>query len=275
MPLPAADAVPVGLAVAGQERSGRRQASRLARVDLGLAREGRARHRLEPRDRSRHRDPARRGGRGRRLLRARRGGARGGGVGAGGPGRAHGVVADVTTPDGRAAVVAGAVEAFGGLDIVVNNVGGSGARTIDEMDVEDLEDVLGRNLFPALAVSRAALPASARARRRRDRADRVDLGSRGRRQPGLQRRQGGRDQPRQGDGARPREGPDPRVQRRARLDALPRRQLGAARAATTPRGWPRSSSASSRGAGSAPSTRSPTSSRSSSRHAPRGSSGRA
>ena len=55
-------------------------------------------------------------------------------------------------------MVAGAVEAFGGLDIVVNNVGASGARTIDEMDIQDLEDVLGRNLMPALAVSRAALP---------------------------------------------------------------------------------------------------------------------
>jgi 3-oxoacyl-[acyl-carrier protein] reductase len=75
-----------------------------------------------------------------------------------GPGRAHGVVADVTRPDGAAAVVAGAVDAFGGLDIVVNNVGGSGARTFDELDVDDLVDVLGRNVFPALAVSRAALP---------------------------------------------------------------------------------------------------------------------
>jgi 3-oxoacyl-[acyl-carrier protein] reductase len=75
-----------------------------------------------------------------------------------GPGRAHAVVADVTTPDGASAVVEAAVEAFDGLDIVVNNVGGSGARTIDELDVADLDDVLGRNLMPALAVSRAALP---------------------------------------------------------------------------------------------------------------------
>jgi 3-oxoacyl-[acyl-carrier protein] reductase len=75
-----------------------------------------------------------------------------------GPGRAHAIVADVTTPEGAMAVVAGAVQAFGGLDIVVNNVGGSGARTMDELDVADLDDVLGRNLVPALAVSRAALP---------------------------------------------------------------------------------------------------------------------
>jgi 3-oxoacyl-[acyl-carrier protein] reductase len=75
-----------------------------------------------------------------------------------GPGRAHGILADVTTPEGAVAVVDGAVQAFGGLDIVVNNVGGSGARTIDDLDVADLGDVLGRNLVPALAVSRAALP---------------------------------------------------------------------------------------------------------------------
>ena len=76
-----------------------------------------------------------------------------------GPGRARGVVADVSTPEGAAAVVDGAVSAFGGLDVVVNNVGGSGARTIDDMDADDLEAVLGKNLFPALHVSRAALPA--------------------------------------------------------------------------------------------------------------------
>ena len=75
-----------------------------------------------------------------------------------GPGQAHGIVADVTTAEGAVAVVDGAVQVFGGLDIVVNNVGGSGARTIDDLDVADLDDVLGRNLVPALAVSRAALP---------------------------------------------------------------------------------------------------------------------
>lgn len=76
---------------------------------------------------------------------------------AGGPGRAHAVVADVTTPDGAAEVVAAAVRTFGGVDIVVNSVGGSGARSFDQMDADDLGDVLRRNLFPALEVSREAL----------------------------------------------------------------------------------------------------------------------
>ena len=74
-----------------------------------------------------------------------------------GPGRARGVVADVTTTEGARAAVDAATAEFGGLDILVNNVGGSGARTTDEMDAADLENVLGRNVLPALEVSRAAL----------------------------------------------------------------------------------------------------------------------
>ena len=76
-----------------------------------------------------------------------------------GPGRAAGVVADVTSPEGAASVVEAAVAQFGGLDIVVNSVGGSGARAVADMDAHDLETVLGKNVFPALNVSRAALPA--------------------------------------------------------------------------------------------------------------------
>lgn len=74
------------------------------------------------------------------------------------PGRAIGIVADVTTPEGAAAVVAAAVEQLGGVDIVVNNVGGSGAKTVEDMDAADLQTVLDKNLFPAVNVSRAALP---------------------------------------------------------------------------------------------------------------------
>ena len=76
-----------------------------------------------------------------------------------GPGRATGVVADVATDEGAATVVAAAIERFGGLDIVVNNAGGSGARTFDDMDAADLDAVLGKNVVSALKVSRAALPA--------------------------------------------------------------------------------------------------------------------
>jgi 3-oxoacyl-[acyl-carrier protein] reductase len=78
--------------------------------------------------------------------------------GVGGPGFAVGVVANVTDPGGAVTVVEAAVDRFGGVDIVVNNVGGSGARSFESMDATDLETVLGKNLFPAVHVSRAALP---------------------------------------------------------------------------------------------------------------------
>ena len=161
-----------------------------------------------------------------------------------GPGRAVGVVADVTEAEGAAAVVAAAVEQLGGLDIVVNNVGGSGAKSFDDMDADDLQAVLGKNLFPALNVSRAALPAL------RERGggvialDRVDLGAGGRRRAELQRRQGRGDQPRQGDGTRSRARGDPRLQRCSGLDAVPGRKLGAASARRSRRHGRRSSSAS-------------------------------
>jgi 3-oxoacyl-[acyl-carrier protein] reductase len=75
-----------------------------------------------------------------------------------GPGRAQGVVADVSTEDGAAAVVAAAVSEFGALDIVVNNVGGSGASSFEDVDRADLDAVLGRNVVSSVLVSRAALP---------------------------------------------------------------------------------------------------------------------
>jgi 3-oxoacyl-[acyl-carrier protein] reductase len=71
---------------------------------------------------------------------------------------ALGVMADVTTAAGVAAAVDAAVNAYGGLDVVVNNVGGSGARDFAGTDDADLQAALDRNVFPALRVSRAALP---------------------------------------------------------------------------------------------------------------------
>ena len=75
-----------------------------------------------------------------------------------GSGRAIGIVADVATPEGAAAVVAAAVDQLGGVDIVVNNVGGSGAKSFADMDAADLQAVLDKNVFPAVNVSHAALP---------------------------------------------------------------------------------------------------------------------
>ena len=246
--------------------------TRLAARGSGARRKGRSRHRLEPGDRPRDRDAARRGGSGRRLLRARRGRARRRGAAVAGPGPAHGVVADVTDA-GRAPrqSSSSAVQAFGGLDIVVNNVGGSGARTIDEMDADDLDAVLDRNLFPALARLPRRAPVAARARRRRDRADRVDLGSRGGRSPSYNVAKAAeislakamaRDLAKDGI----------RVFSVAPGSTLFPGGSWERRSGRIPTGSRRSSSASCRGAASARSTRSPTSSRSSSRPAHRGSS---
>ncbi len=77
---------------------------------------------------------------------------------ASGPGRPHGVVADVSTEEGAASVVEAAVSVFGGLDIVVNNVGGSGASAFDDLDRADLASVLDKNVVSAVLVSHAALP---------------------------------------------------------------------------------------------------------------------
>ena len=100
-----------------------------------------------------------------------------------GPGRAVGVVADVTSAEGATAVVGAAVDQLGGLDIVVNNVGGSGARTFDDMDADDLQTVLGQESVPRSQRLACRGARVARAWRRRDRDDRVDLGAGGWRSP--------------------------------------------------------------------------------------------
>jgi 3-oxoacyl-[acyl-carrier protein] reductase len=82
---------------------------------------------------------------------------------AGGDQTAVGVAADLTQPAGVETLVAGALSALGGVDILVNNLGGSGARTLADTDDGDLASVLERNLWPAFRLSRALVP-SMRAR---------------------------------------------------------------------------------------------------------------
>lgn len=73
-------------------------------------------------------------------------------------GEASGVTGDVQTSAGAEDVVAGAVAAYGGLDIVVNNVGASGARTVEAMDEADLRSILDRNLMSGFLVAKASVP---------------------------------------------------------------------------------------------------------------------
>jgi 3-oxoacyl-[acyl-carrier protein] reductase len=66
---------------------------------------------------------------------------------------------DLTTAEGVAAVTSAALAALGPIEILVNNLGGSGARHFHDADERDLAAILDRNLWPAFRVSKALLPA--------------------------------------------------------------------------------------------------------------------
>jgi 3-oxoacyl-[acyl-carrier protein] reductase len=68
------------------------------------------------------------------------------------------VQADVSTPDGVGLVVARTTETFGGLDILVNNVGrAAGTDLLDTSDAE-WQAAIDETLFPAIRASRLAVP---------------------------------------------------------------------------------------------------------------------
>ena len=68
------------------------------------------------------------------------------------------VAADLASVDGVGAVMARTVETFGGLDILVNNVGlARGASITDTSDAE-WHEALDQTLFPAVRASRLAVP---------------------------------------------------------------------------------------------------------------------
>ncbi|MBM7112767.1 SDR family NAD(P)-dependent oxidoreductase [Archangium primigenium] len=68
------------------------------------------------------------------------------------------VAGDVATPEGAQAAVETAVRAFGGLDILVNNVGGSGgAGAFDAATAAQWKDVVDRNLLSTVWCSQHAV----------------------------------------------------------------------------------------------------------------------
>jgi 3-oxoacyl-[acyl-carrier protein] reductase len=68
------------------------------------------------------------------------------------------VAADVSTPHGVKAVIDGAMSAFSGIDILVNNVGlARGATLVDTSDAE-WQEAFDQTLFPAVRASRLAVP---------------------------------------------------------------------------------------------------------------------
>src|SRR5262245_8345620 len=78
--------------------------------------------------------------------------------GVGGAGRVMAVQADVATEKGVADVVMRTIEAFGGLDILVNNVGLGRGSTITDTSDADWQEAFDQTLFPAVRASRMAIP---------------------------------------------------------------------------------------------------------------------
>ncbi|MCY3760952.1 MAG: SDR family NAD(P)-dependent oxidoreductase [Gemmatimonadetes bacterium] len=67
-------------------------------------------------------------------------------------------VADVTSPDESQRVVAAARDRFGGVDVLVNNVGGSVWTPFADITDDEWERVFSLSFFSAVRMSRAALP---------------------------------------------------------------------------------------------------------------------
>lgn len=78
--------------------------------------------------------------------------------GAAADGAVLGLEADLSTEAGAAAVIDGAVQAFGGLDILVNNVGKAGGGGITEADDDEWQAAFDQTLHPAIRASRCAVP---------------------------------------------------------------------------------------------------------------------
>ena len=72
--------------------------------------------------------------------------------------RVQAVALDVTDAVAAEAAVKTAVEAFGGLDVVVNNAGYANSAPIEEMTEADFRAQVETNLFGVVNVTRAALP---------------------------------------------------------------------------------------------------------------------
>ena len=73
-------------------------------------------------------------------------------------GEALGVPVDITSDDGPATFVERAREAFGGVDIVVNNAGGNRRGGLEETSDEDWRDIFELNVHSGVRLVREALP---------------------------------------------------------------------------------------------------------------------
>jgi 3-oxoacyl-[acyl-carrier protein] reductase len=80
-------------------------------------------------------------------------------AGAGGGGeRVLAVAADVSRPEGVQQVIDRTVAAFGGIDVLVNNVAAAGGGGILDTTDEQWQDAFDRTLAPAIRATRLAVP---------------------------------------------------------------------------------------------------------------------
>ncbi|MGW3726627.1 oxidoreductase [Streptomyces sp. NPDC000851] len=73
---------------------------------------------------------------------------------------AHAVSADLSTAGGVSALIDSALAELGGIDLLVNNVGGGDGATVGFLDVEDTEwaGAFDMNVLSTVRATRAALP---------------------------------------------------------------------------------------------------------------------
>jgi NAD(P)-dependent dehydrogenase (short-subunit alcohol dehydrogenase family) len=74
------------------------------------------------------------------------------------PGRAHGVLLDVTRPEAIGPAVQQAIERAGRIDVLVNNAGYGLFGAVEETSDAEARHVMETNFFGALGVTRALLP---------------------------------------------------------------------------------------------------------------------
>lgn len=68
------------------------------------------------------------------------------------------VALDVTDPAAAQAAVQTAVDAFGGLDVLVNNAGYGNIHSIEDISLDDFRQQIETNLFGTIIVTKAVIP---------------------------------------------------------------------------------------------------------------------